>query len=265
MNGRIQLKINFEKKLIMLENKQKSILITGGSSGLGLALVKRLSKANYNVFFTYCRHTSGEIRNIMKENNIEYYNVIPFKVDNSNTKEIDNLFSFFQDNNIKLDYLINNSGIVSDGSIEELEVDEWYKVLDINLKGTVTITKKFLSTCQITSKEEKKIINIASYIGQVGAANQSNYSVSKAGIIAFTKSIAREIADKNISINSVCPGYVKTGLNEFSDKKEMRARNTSIMNIEANEKTFVEFVLFFLSSRVNGVTGQIFNLDSRII
>jgi 3-oxoacyl-[acyl-carrier protein] reductase len=161
-----------------------------------------------------------------------------------------------------IDILINNAGILKDTFASVMKSSEWQDVIDVNLTG-IFYSCKHVSRKMIARKRGK-IINVASYKGMVGCRGQVNYSASKAGVIALTKSLARELGKFNISVNAVCPGFISSKLNGFSGAKVQRAREESLLDIKYNLSDIANFIAFLCSDQLQSVSGQVFCIDSRI-
>ncbi len=189
--------------------KNKKILITGATGGIGNSLVEKFEKLGSKILAT---GTNEEKLTILKK---KYPNIIieKFKLDDHNKIE-----SFIESSNKKLDgldILVNNAGITLDNLSVRLTEENWKKVLDINLTSTFLMCKFAIK--KMLKNKKGKIINITSIVGHTGNLGQANYAASKAGIIAFSKSLALEYAKKNININCVSPGFIKTDMTEKID------------------------------------------------
>ena len=163
----------------------------------------------------------------------------------------------------KIDVLINIAGVAIDCPIALMKLSSWNRVININLTGVYLCCKYVLK--KMIPKRQGKIINIGSYKGIVVEKGQANYCVSKAGIIALTRTMAKEIGQYNISINTICPGFVQTNLNDINDSALKHAKESSYMSIEYNLKDMINFILFMISDAMRGVSGQVFCLGSRIM
>jgi 3-oxoacyl-[acyl-carrier protein] reductase len=208
----------------MIELKNKTALITGGSRGIGRACVQFLSKAGADVAFTY--NTNKQLANELCNEFTDKNKVSSYKVDANNEDDIKNVINSIKNDFGKIDILVNNAGIWKKSEIENLSLDKWNKTININLTGTFLFTKY---TVPVMKKNKfGRIINISSTAGQRGEAFYSHYAASKGGIIAFTKSLAVELGEYNITVNSVAPGWVKTDMTKdvFENKYEERKINS---------------------------------------
>lgn len=140
--------------------------------------------------------------------------------------------------------------------------EQWRKVLDVNLTGTYLCSRAFSKA--MVQQKNGKIINIASLKGEEGCEGQVNYSASKAGLFGFTKALAKELGKFNISVNAVCPGFIVTDLNRHDEKKKKIAEGRSLLSISDSLTTLTDYLIYMSSDNFVGVSGRIFNLDSRI-
>ena len=236
--------------LLMINLKNKKVLITGATGGIGNSLVEKFYSCESNIIAT---GTNEEKLSILKK---KFPNIITekFKLDDHEKIET---FIEKSDSQIKgLDILINNAGITSDNLSIRLTEENWKKVLDINLTSTFLMCKFAIK--KMLKRKYGKIINITSIVGHTGNLGQSNYAASKAGIIAFSKSLAIEYAKKNININCVSPGFIQT---EMTDKINEDFKNILISKIPSGKlgssndvSNCVVFLASDMASYINGET-----------
>ena len=235
--------------MINLENK--NIILTGATGGIGNAIVDTLVSLKANLIVT------GTNEKKLDELKRKHQSIIPLKQDISDHA---NLESFIDKCNEKLndriDVLINNAGITKDNLTIRMDKEEWSKVIDLNLTSTFLLSKYTIK--KMLKKKYGKIINITSIVGHTGNLGQANYSASKAGISAFSKSMAVEYARKNININCVAPGFIKT---EMTDKINEEFKNNLIDKIPAgvlgsgrDVSNCVAFLASDMSNYINGET-----------
>jgi 3-oxoacyl-[acyl-carrier protein] reductase len=198
----------------------KVALISGGSKGIGKAIVFELIKRGTKVFFTYLNGEEESIE-IEKKAVLEGGEAVALKVDVKDYEETKKIVEKIIDKTGKIDILVNNAGITRDKTLLMMSLDEWKDVLDTNLTGTFNLTRNCVF--QMLKAKSGRIINLSSISGIEGLAGQSNYSASKAGIIGFTRALAKEVARYGITANTVAPGGVNTAmLDKISPKaKEM--------------------------------------------
>lgn len=239
--------------------QDKVIVITGGARGIGKFTTEKLLEEGAKVVVLYNQSEKEAIE--IKGKNRE--RVIIEKCDVSNYNEVEKCYSRILKQIDRIDVLINNAGIGNDEFLVLMSEENWKKVLECNLNGTFYCCKCFLKI--MLYQGYGKIINIASLKGQEGSPQQSNYSASKAGIIALTRSLAKEVGGNNISVNAICPGFIETDLNRNYPVKKRKAIEKSVLKIDYCLRDYINFLIFLLSDEINGISGQVFNLDSRIL
>jgi len=233
----------------------KSILVTGGTGSLGSVLVEKLIQEKSKVFFTY-------YQNEKKAGEFQKKGAIGFQLNLSDRDSIRDLKKRLKETTPHLDGLVNNAATLFDKTISKLPLEEWDRVVEINLTSVFLITKTLLSL--LYKSEKAKIVNIASRVGIVGGFGQSNYAAAKGGLIGFSKSLAKEVGRKGISVNVVNPGFMITGMNQDLPEALLESKRAeSCLNCYSDPQRVSDFILFFLSDRADTVTGQVFNIDSR--
>ena len=244
----------------MIDLKNKTALITGGSRGIGRACVQFFSKAGADVAFTY--NTNEQLANKLCAEFAGKNIVRSFNVNTDNEDDICNVINTVENDFGKIDILVNNAGIWKKSEIENLSLDNWNKTININLTGTFLFTKH---TVPIMKKNKfGRIINISSTAGQRGEAFYSHYAASKGGIIAFTKSLAVELGEYNITVNSVAPGWVKTDMTrdvfENKSEEEKIMREIPLRKIAVPEDV-AGAVIFLASELASHITGCSINVN----
>jgi 3-oxoacyl-[acyl-carrier protein] reductase len=235
----------------MNDLKNKNIIVTGASGGIGNSIIKKLYEAGANIL------ASGtKIERLDKlKNKFEKINIMRFDISQSAEIEefIDNATNELGGN---LDCIINNAGITQDNLAIRMSLDEWQKVIDINLTSTFLMSKFAIK--KMLKNKSGKIVNITSVVGHTGNLGQSNYTASKAGIIAMSKSLAIEYAKKNININCISPGFIKTAMTDKIDEKFKEVIISKIPSARLGEADDVANAVLFLSSNqssyINGET-----------
>lgn len=241
--------------------KNKVVVITGASRGIGREMALRYSSEGASVVINYYKSYDKTLQLYEK---ITSFNpkCIMVKADITNPEQTINLYKQTIKNFGRVDILINNAGICNDNLIQIMTKKQWDDVINTNLNGTFVCSKVF--SRNMIKNKEGKIINIASLKGQIGCEGQVNYCASKAGIIGLTKALAKELARYNISVNAVCPGFIKTDLNRMDSKKIEQAKRMSLLDLDMNLDNLINFIIYMSSDNFNSITGQIFNIDSRV-
>ena len=239
----------------MMNLENKKIIITGATGGIGNSIVKRLSDSGAKILATGTRIEK------LEELKSKFKNTDILKFDISKGEEIEE----FIENATKqlgggLDCLINNAGITQDNLAIRMNIDEWKKVIDINLTSTFLLSK--FAVKKMLKNKYGKIINITSVVGHTGNLGQVNYTASKAGIIAMSKSLAIEYAKKNININCISPGFIKT---EMTDKIDEKFKETIISKIPSSRlgepEDVANAVLFLASDQSNYINGETIHVN----
>ena len=239
----------------MMNLENKKIIITGATGGIGNSIVKRLSDAGAKILATGTRLEK------LEELKSKFKNTDILKFDISKADEIEE----FIENATKqlgggLDCLINNAGITQDNLAIRMNIDEWKKVIDINLTSTFLLSK--FAVKKMLKNKYGKIINITSVVGHTGNLGQANYTASKAGIIAMSKSLAIEYAKKNININCISPGFIKTEMTDKIDDKFKEAIISKIPSSRLGEPEDVaNAVLFLASDQSNYINGETIHVN----
>lgn len=244
-----------------IDVSKKVIVITGASKGIGASLAWKFAKEKAYVVINYF-HSESQAIELYKKICQFNSNCILVKADVTKPEEVRTLYKRTINRYGKIDTLINNTGICDDNLVQLMTIKQWNRVINTNLNGTFLCSREFSKT--MIRQKQGKIINIASLKGQEGCIGQANYASSKAGIIALTKTMAKELGKYNIAVNAFCPGFIITDLNKDNKIKLNMARDKSVMRIDTLIDDLISMVLLFSSNRISGVSGRIFNLDSRI-
>ena len=230
---------------------KKVVLISGASRGIGAAIAMHLASLGYKVI--------GTARSEFKFDKPSD-NLIPLKLDITCRESIKNCAAKLREQNLLPDILINNAGITSDQLFLRMKDDEWDNVLATNLTGTFNLTKAFIKN--MIKNRYGRIINISSISGLMGNPGQVNYSSAKAGLSGFTKSLAKEVGSRNITVNSVAPGFIETDMTSFLDED---SKNTIIKDIPLNRlgspEDVSELVAFLAGDESQYITGQTISID----
>lgn len=229
----------------------KTILVTGGSRGIGRAIVERFAKEGYNVVLNYNKSEYAAL-DIAKQ----YKNVEIFKANVSNPKDVEAMVNFAEEKFKKIDVLVNNAGISSSSLLQDLSLEEWNNLFEVNVTGTFLVTKNVLPN--MISNKSGKIINISSVWGLVGASMEVAYSASKAAIIGFTKALAKEVGPSGITVNAIAPGIVMTDMVSNLTLDEFEEIRKDIPLERIGETSDISNTAFFLASEeANYITGQV--------
>ena len=235
--------------------KDKNIIVTGASGGIGNAIVKRLNDCGANILASGTNvekldKLKSEFKNIKTLNfNISQNEKIEEFIDEA-TKEIGG----------NLDCIINNAGITQDNLAIRMSLDEWKKVIDINLTSTFLLSKFAIK--KMLKNKSGKIINITSVVGHTGNLGQANYTASKAGIIAMSKSLAIEYAKKNININCISPGFIKTAMTDKIDEKFKEIIVSKIPSARlGNPEDIANAVIFLASDQSDYINGETLHVN----
>lgn len=243
--------------------ENKVALITGAARGIGKAIAKKFAENGYNVVINYVS-AKTDIKTLTKEFEDLGVKVLLVKADVSNKEEAEGLVNQTIEKFGKIDVLVNNAGITKDNLLMRMSEEDFEKVLDINLKGTFLITK--FATKYMMKKRCGSIINLASVVGVAGNAGQCNYSASKAGVIGFTKSIAKELASRNIRANAVAPGFIKTDMTDVLSDNVKENINSQIPLKRMGTAEEVAKLVYFLGTEESSyITGQVINVDGGMV
>ena len=244
----------------MISLQNKNVLITGGSRGIGKACVELFLEAGANVAFTFQSAKSNAEKLKNNYNGSAMLNF--YKVNLADTNEIENAINSVVKDFGGIDILINNAGIWKEAAIDEMTLDEWNEMMNINLTSTYLITK--LVVPGMKKNNFGRIINIASTAGQRGEAFHAHYAASKGGMISLTKSLATELGKFNITVNCVAPGWVITDMTTDSlDDKEIYKKviGDIPLNKVAQPVEIAGPVLFLASNLASHITGEILNVN----
>ncbi|MFQ5454716.1 MAG: 3-oxoacyl-[acyl-carrier-protein] reductase [Nitrospirota bacterium] len=237
-------------------------LITGSSRGIGKSIALRLAKAGVNVVIT--GRDIGKINETVKEIEGVRRETIGVKTDVSDIDEVKNTIDTILERFGRLDILVNNAGITRDRLLLRMNKDDWETVLNINLTGVYNCTK--LAIRQMVKQRMGKIVNITSMVGAMGNIGQANYAASKGGIIAFTKSVAREYAGRGINVNAVAPGYIETDMTSVLDdnaKKELLKQIP--FKRFGSPWDVANCVSFLVSDESSYITGQVLHVNGGLL
>ena len=235
--------------------------MTGGSRGIGKAIVETLASEGHSIVFSY--HTCKEAA----ESLVERLSSVPgagkiaaFQTDVSDMVQVEEFISFAKETLGDVDCLVNNAGITRDKSLFIMPKEDWNDVINTNLTGYFNVTRCIVG--YFMKNKKGCIVNISSVSGQSGVAGQTNYCASKAGIIGFTKSLAREIAKLSIRVNCVAPGYIETDMTKRMPEKHLEELSKTIpLQRLGTPSDVANLVSFLISDKAGYITGQVFVVD----
>ena len=242
---------------------EKIAVITGASRGIGAAIAKKMAENGATVIINYqgsvqaAQALEAEIRE-------KGGKAVTYKCDVSDFDKCEKFIGDIVKEYGRIDILVNNAGITRDGLLMGMKEEDFDKVISINLKGTFNLTK--LVTPYMMKRREGRIVSISSVVGVMGNAGQSNYAASKAGIIGFTKSVAKELASRNILANCVAPGFIATDMTAVLNDKVKESINAQIPLKRMGTAEEIANAVYFLGGEENTyITGQTLNIDGGMI
>ncbi len=244
-----------------MEFENKVVVVTGAAQGIGKEIALGFAKQKATVIIFDLNEEV--LKETQKELNV-YTDCSYYLVNVTNTSEVDETVNKIIDKFTKIDILVNNAGITKDNLVLRLSDDDWDKVIAVNLRGSFICSR--ICAKKMVKQRKGKIINISSIIGIIGNAGQSNYAASKAGLIGLTKSMAKELGARNICVNAVAPGYIKTKMTEIlSEKvKEEMLKRIPLKKMGTTEDV-ANGVMFLASDKADYITGQVLVVDGGMI
>ncbi len=241
---------------------KKVTIVTGGARGIGKAIALRFAKEGSSI--AICDVNEELLETAKRDIESAKKEVLTGKVDVTNAEEIQHFVQKVLDKFGKINILINNAGITRDGLLVRMKDADWDAVLSVNLKGTFNFTR--IVAKAMMKERWGKIVNIASIIGLVGNAGQTNYAASKGGVIAFTKSAAKELAPRNINVNAIAPGFIET---DMTAKLPEDIKNEIIKQIPlarwGSAEDVANAALFLVSDAAAYITGQVVQVDGGMV
>jgi 3-oxoacyl-[acyl-carrier protein] reductase len=236
----------------------KVALVTGASRGIGKAVALKLAQAGADLIVTAtsldrAEKTADEITAIGRK-------ALAVKVDISNTSDVEALFAKITEEFGRLDFLVNNAGITKDGLLMRMKDADWDAVLDTNLKGAFVCTREAIKL--MGKAKGGSIVNVSSVVGEMGNAGQANYCASKAGLIGFTKAVAKEYARRNITVNAITPGFIETDMTDVlsASVKEDLLKQIPVGRLGKPED-IANAVLFLVSDMGSYITGHVLSVN----
>lgn len=238
----------------MFENK--IVIVTGGSRGIGKSIAKKFASLGAKVTVTY--------KNSVDTAEFDSMGIKYHQCDAADTAAVQAFADSIIKEHGKIDILVNNAGMTKDGLLMRMSEADWDSVLDTNAKGVFNFTKAV--TRQMISQKQGKIVNISSVVGLTGNAGQSNYAASKAAVIGFTKSIAKELASRNINVNCIAPGYIDTDMtSKLNDTVKQGILQSIPMKRIGDGNDIANAVMFLCSDESSYITGQTICVDGGMV
>ncbi len=244
--------------------KGKTAIITGSARGIGKAILLKLASKGVNVVINYLNQNKENIDDILKTCYDLEVSAIAVKCDVSDFKSSENLIEETIKEFGKIDILVNNAGITRDGLLMRMKEEDFCDVININLKGTFNCTRHAVK--YMVKERYGSIINISSVVGITGNQGQANYSASKAGVIGFTKSCAKEFGSRGITVNAIAPGFIETDMTD-SLKDEIKEKMLSMIPLKriGSGDDVASLVCFLASDYARYITGQVINVDGGMV
>ena len=243
--------------------ENKTVFVTGASRGIGKEVALKFAENGYNVVINYVSSKTN-VEELKSEFESKGVKALVMQADVTDKEAIDNLVKKAIEEFGSIEVLVNNAGITRDNLLMRMSEEEFDKVIEINLKGTYIVTKSV--TKYMMKKRKGSIINLSSVVGVAGNAGQCNYSASKAGIIGFTKSIAKELASRNIRSNAVAPGFIETDMTAvLSDEIKENIHNQIPLKRMGTAKEVANLIYFLGSDESSYITGQVINVDGGMV
>lgn len=239
----------------------KVALVTGSAQGIGRAIARLLAENGADVVISdinleKAEETANEIQKMGRRS-------LAIKANVADHGDVERMIETIIEQFGRIDILVNNAGITRDRLIVRMTEEDWDAVLDVNLKGTFNCTKAALR--YMAKQKSGKIVSIASVSGEMGNPGQANYAASKAGVIGFTKTIAREYASRGINVNAVAPGFIQTAMTDAIPEKAKETLKQMIpMERLGQPEDVAQAVLFLVSERSSYITGQVLNVNGGI-
>lgn len=241
----------------------KTAIVTGGSRGIGKAVAIKLAELGANVVINYTS-SPEKAHDVVRTIESLGRQAMAIKADVSNNSEVEDFIKTVESKFSTVDILVNNAGITRDSLLMKMKEEDWDSVITINLKGTYQCTKAVIR--KMMKQKSGRIVNIASVIGIAGNSGQANYAASKAGIIGFTKSVAKELGSRNINVNAVAPGFIQTDMTEVLSAEIKEALSSSIpLKRLGTPEDVANVVAFLCLEESKYITGQVINVDGGML
>ena len=236
-------------------------LITGATRGIGKEIALELARNGFDIAVNYRGTIDEDLKKEIEANNVRCEFV---EADVSNFEQCESMIKETIEKYGRIDVLVNNAGITKDGLIMRMKKEDFEAVIDVNLVGTFNVTRNVIP--YMIKQKSGRIINVSSVVGVAGNAGQTNYSASKAGVIGFTKSLAKEVASRNILVNAIAPGFIDTDMTKVLSDTVKEGINAQIpLKRMGSPKEVAKVVKFLASEDSSYVTGQVINFDGGMV
>lgn len=239
-------------------------VVTGGNAGIGKAISLKLAEEGAKVIIMGTNVEVGAIAISEIKQAVSFADVSFSKVDVSQTQAVDEAIKQILEQYSKIDILVNNAGVTADQLLMKMNEDDWDRVINVNLKSCYNTCRSVVRSMMKAKKG--KIINISSVVGLMGNAGQANYAASKAGIIGFSKALAKELASRNILVNCVAPGFIKTKMTDVLTEAQREAILKDVPLGRLGDVSEVANLVWFLASPLSSyITGQVLTVDGGMV
>ena len=244
----------------MNTDTKRVVVVTGGSRGIGRAIGLRMADADTNVYFNYSGSDSRDAEETARLIEDAGGSAWGARVDVASQQDVQDFFKKIMEQSGRVDVLVNNAGITIDGLLVRMKEEDWDRVLTINLKGAFHCIQAVAKT--MMKQRAGRIINMASVVGAIGNPGQANYVASKAGLIGLTKTAARELAPRGITVNAVAPGFIETPMTAGLPEKVKEAMLAQIpLKRFGQPQDVAEVVHFLASKKASYITGQVIHVN----
>ncbi|MDP4146576.1 MAG: 3-oxoacyl-[acyl-carrier-protein] reductase [Bacillota bacterium] len=243
--------------------KGKTAVVTGASRGIGRAIALKFAELGANIVLNY-RNSAAAVEEVMQEIEAKGAKVVAVQGDISDFEDAEKVIKAAVENFGSLDILVNNAGITKDGLLMRMKEEDFDSVININLKGAFNCIRH--ASPIMLKQKSGRIINISSVVGLTGNAGQLNYASAKAGILGMTKSAARELGSRGITVNAIAPGFIQTDMTEvLSDKVKESTLNSIPLKKMGAPEDVANAVAFIASDMAAYITGQVLNVDGGMV
>ncbi len=243
--------------------KDKCAIVTGASRGIGRAIARKLASLGANIVLNYRSNDEEALK--VKEELLSYgVDVFLYKCDISDFNAVEEMIKASKEKFGKVDIMINNAGITKDTLLLRMKEEDFDKVIEVNLKGVFNCLKAI--TPVMIRQKCGKIVNLSSVVGLVGNAGQVNYAASKAGVIGMTKSLAKEVGSRGITVNAVAPGFIDTDMTEvLGEKFKEEAKKSIPLKRLGKPEDVAGAVAYLVGNEASYITGQVLNVDGGMV